>query len=98
MKRRKARDVEILQMNAAAFAVPPDATVLYFFNPFGGLVLERVVANIHRSFMRHPRRVHIVYVFDDNFAPLVRGQSWIAPVRRFRFYPHLEGGIYETRP
>jgi len=98
MKHRKAREVEILRMNAAQFEVPPDANVIYFYNPFSGRPLEQVVANIHASFTRNPRRLHIVYVFDDHFEPIVRGQPWIALTRRLRFHPNLECGIYETRP
>ena len=98
MKHRKARVVEVLRMNATQFDVPLDANVIYFFNPFSGRVLEQVVANIHVSFTRNPRRLHIVYVFDDHFEPIVRGQSWLALTRRLRFHPNLECGIYETRP
>ena len=41
-------------------------------------------------------RIQIVYVFDDHFEPIVRGQAWLAPMRRVKFHPHFECGIYET--
>ena len=98
MRGRKAAGVEVLTMNAARFEVPREANVIYFFNPFGGKILEQVVGNIRESFAANPRRIQIVYLFDDHFEPIVRGQTWLAPVRRVRFHPHFDCGIYETRP
>lgn len=98
MKRRKASAVEVLKMDAAQFEVPFDANVIYFYNPFAGKLLERVVSNIHVSFTKRPRRLHIVYINDDHFEAIVRGQSWLQCTRRLRFHPNLECGIYETKP
>lgn len=97
MKGRRAGTVEVMQMDAAEFEVPLDANVIYFYNPFAGRLLEQVVENIHASFTKRPRRLHIVYINDDHFELIVRGQSWLACTRRLRFHPNLECGIYETK-
>jgi hypothetical protein len=98
MRGRKAGAVDVLTMNAAQFEVPREANLIYFFNPFGGRVLEQVVANIRESFAANRRRIRIVYIFDDHFEPIVRGQGWLAPMRRVQFHPHFDCGIYETTP
>lgn len=48
-------------MASAAYAIPDQANLFYFFNPFGPAVLAPVIRNIERSIEAHPRRARIVY-------------------------------------
>jgi SAM-dependent methyltransferase len=48
--------------DATAYELPPEPLVLYFFNPFGAPVLERVLDNVERSLFRAPREVCAIYV------------------------------------
>ena len=52
---------EVITGDARRFAVPDDATVFYFFNPFDASVLRDVIGKIAESARRVPRRCTIVY-------------------------------------
>jgi hypothetical protein len=98
MRRRRAVSVNMVTIDAAKFEVPPDANVFYFYNPFAGRLLERVVENIHRSFQERPRRLSILYVNDDHFEPIVTTRHpWLHRTRQLQFYPRLKCGIYRSR-
>jgi len=58
----QCREIELHQMDARVFRVPPEVTVVYFWNPFCGEVLEQVFGNIRRSVLDSPRTVTIVYL------------------------------------
>jgi len=62
----RARDVELVACDAAAFAVPDDMTYAYFYNPFSGHTFERVLQNIVASLERRPRRLRLIYANPDN--------------------------------
>ncbi len=73
--------IESLAGDARRFEFPPEATVLYLFNPFPEHVLRQVLANLHRSVAANPRDVYVIYhnlVHESVFAD----QEWLQPVRR----------------
>jgi SAM-dependent methyltransferase len=47
--------------DAAEFALPPDPTLLFLFNPFPETVLRRVIGNLERSLREHPRGCYLLY-------------------------------------
>ena len=98
MKRRAARSIEIVCANASEFAIPLDASVLYFFNPFRGETLRQVLSNTRRSIELHPRTVSIVFFNNDLFEDLVDGQPWIR--RRFdaSSFHGYSCGVYLASP
>jgi hypothetical protein len=53
--------IEPLLGDAGAFEFPDEPLVVHFNNPFGESVMERVVANLTRSYERAPRPVVLVY-------------------------------------
>jgi SAM-dependent methyltransferase len=55
-------EIEVVEGDAAEFAIPDEATVFYFFNPFQRPLAERVVDNIQSSLCRDRRDACIVYV------------------------------------
>jgi SAM-dependent methyltransferase len=59
---QKCRDIQSLNVDFADYALPPEASVLFFFHPCSIRVLSEVVAGIGRSLLSHPRPLHIVYV------------------------------------
>ena len=85
LKRRRAGQVEIHHADAAAFAVPDDANVFFFFNPFGGATLERVVERIRQSWMSHPRELFFVYFNHGRFDECIEGQLWLRKVHETSF-------------
>ncbi|MDE2060236.1 MAG: class I SAM-dependent methyltransferase [candidate division NC10 bacterium] len=52
---------EIVHADAAEYQIPPEATVFFFFNPFGSSVLARVLHNIETSLAQAPRQIWIAY-------------------------------------
>jgi hypothetical protein len=60
---RQARAVRLVCADAAAFALPADPAVLYFYNPFREGVMRRVLAEVETSLLRTPRTVTIVLAF-----------------------------------
>jgi SAM-dependent methyltransferase len=85
MKRRRAGRVEIHHSDAAAFAVPDDANVFFFFNPFGGATLARVVERIRESWTAHPRDLFVIYFNHGRFDECIEGQSWLRKVHETSF-------------
>lgn len=59
---QKCPDIRCLNADFAAFELPPEAAVLFFFNPCRARVLSQVVAAIGRSLLSHPRPLYIAYV------------------------------------
>src|SRR5882762_1691143 len=59
---QKCRDIRSLNVDFADFALPPEASVLFFFHPCRTRVLSGVVGNIGRSLLSHPRALYIAYV------------------------------------
>ena len=56
-------------MDAAEYHLPNEPLVLFFYNPFGRLVMEKVVKNVMDSFQSNRRRMVIVYL-DPEYADL----------------------------
>ncbi len=54
-------DIEARCTDAAAFEIPAEPCVLFFYNPFGRDVMSRVVANVRRTFEGNPRPLYVIY-------------------------------------
>jgi SAM-dependent methyltransferase len=65
------RQVRFVAADAATFSDLDAVTHLYLYNPFPGVVMEQVMANVARSLAAAPRNLTIVYknpVFHDQIA------------------------------
>jgi hypothetical protein len=51
-----------LNVDFADYALPPEASVLFFFHPCRVRVLSGVVAAIGRSLLAQPRPLYVAYV------------------------------------
>jgi hypothetical protein len=58
---RAACPVRILCQDAAEFAFPEGACLLYLFHPFTAPVLTRVIERIEADFATHPRPLDVIY-------------------------------------
>jgi len=85
LKRRCAGQVEIHHADAAAFPVPDDANVFFFFNPFAGATLARVVERIQQSWTAHPRDMFFIYFDHGAFDRCLEGQPWLQKVHETSF-------------
>jgi hypothetical protein len=91
-RRLVCSNVDLVTADATAYAIPPEATVLFFCNPFGGEVLARVMENIRRSASEHPRPVRVVYLTAGEPPP---PQSWL--VKRQELKSFRRCVIYDVR-
>jgi len=57
----KCRNIEVLVIDATTYDLPPEPAVLYFFSPFAGSVMDKVIRNIERSVEKYPRRLLVVF-------------------------------------
>jgi hypothetical protein len=80
MKHRRAAHVEFHCFDAASFAVPDDANVFFFFNPFIGATLCEVIHHIHRSWCSHPRDLFVIFFNHCEFDQCVQGHDWLQKV------------------
>jgi SAM-dependent methyltransferase len=61
-KRMKCTSISSVCMDAKEFSIPQTPCVLYFYNPFKGETMDRVLSNIQESLLRSPRPLFLVYV------------------------------------
>lgn len=59
---RACEDVRCVLGNASEFAFPPGPLVIFMWNPFVGLVFDRVLSNLEDSLRREPREVYLLYL------------------------------------
>jgi len=53
---------EITIIDASQYEIPSSADCFYFFNPFDGFILDKVLQNILKSLEKYPRKILIVYL------------------------------------
>ena len=93
----RCQDVELILADATQWKVPPEATVLFFFNPFDGEVLAKVCDNIQQSLAEAPRKLTIIYVRADKFFEKeIDWQRWLTRTRELSC---VEGKVtvYESK-
>jgi SAM-dependent methyltransferase len=98
-KRARCRAAEVIVADAAAFAVPSDASVLFLYAPFDGPVLEAALQAIQRSLAQAPRRMTVIFKNPAALTPLLDRHPWL--VKRDEFpaaYGRHSIFILEARP
>ena len=58
----KCTSVESLCMDFLDFELPPERSVLFFFDPCGESVLSKMLARIEQSLQARPRDLYLIYV------------------------------------
>lgn len=82
---RKRNVIELVCRDAADYPLPPERSVLYFWNPFGETVLEKLLGNIQRSLAAAPREAYIVYLNPVHRDGLDRC-GFLTPIKRTHLY------------
>ena len=95
MKGKEAQQVDVVQADATVFAVPDDANVIYFFNPFGGETLSRVISNIYQSHQQHKRDIFIIFFNNDHFEARRHILPGLRKLHQGKFYPDYSCGLYQ---
>ena len=58
---RRCNGIDLVNADAAGFAIPEGPLVLFLFNPFARPVMQQVVRNVHTSYRANPRRIIVIY-------------------------------------
>jgi SAM-dependent methyltransferase len=74
--RQACHDIDVLCEDAAEFTFPDAPLVIYMFNPFDGVVLSQVLANLERSLRLHPRDAFLIYYNPSHAAVLDRSSAF----------------------
>lgn len=93
----KCQHIDIVAIDAAAYEVPDDATVLYFANPFSGEILDRVLDNIKASLMRAPRPISVISHSHEPTYPFeqqIRSCPWLQVRTTVSLQRHTRAWIY----
>ena len=86
--------IRIVESDAVLYEYSGAENVLYFYNPFGEIVLRRVLESLERSLIANPRPIWILY-----FAPQHRAAFDAQPFLRLAAHKVLGGAdhlIYEN--
>jgi hypothetical protein len=82
-RRLRCKDIEVWSGDSRDFPVPPDASVVFLYNPFRGCVLRRVLANLRSSLDSHPRPLRIIYNNPVHFFEIAGDYPWLVESSRF---------------
>ena len=77
--------IEALHIDAVQFILPDGPLILYFFNPFDGIVLEQVLANIRRAASLSSRKIFIIYLYLENEELFKASEAFLPVFRWHRF-------------
>jgi hypothetical protein len=101
MPRLCCKELEIFCQDAAQFNIPPDVTVVFFFNPFHGTILDRVFDNLQTSLRERPRSLTVIcnlppLAFTDQlqFEHQIRACSWLKLCKERSFGPESRWLIF----
>ena len=80
----RCQDIELCLTDARTYAIPPEVSVIYLWNPFGPDILDRVLENIHQSVRTSPREVRILYFTPPGvqYIDECKNLGWLKEVKR----------------
>lgn len=64
-RKLRCQNLDIFVGDAAAYSVPNDVTIVYFFNPFSGATLRSVLQNLRQSLRAAPRDLWVICNLPD---------------------------------
>ena len=96
IRKSGAENIEIVQADAAAFQVPSQASVYFFYNPFGKETFEPVLQNIRKSHQSYPRSASILVLNSEDFVALARDYCWIVQRSSGVSVPNMPWARYEV--
>lgn len=78
-RRLRCRDVEVITCSADAYVIPPAPLTIFFWNPFGGEILERVLDNVRLSHRERPRRIRVIAAYPpaSEFEQRIAAHAWL---------------------
>ncbi len=95
--KHRCGSTRIVNTDAREFAIPEDATVMFFFNPFRGELLTEVVRHIRDSWLAHPRPITFLVSNHASFIADTGSADWLVAASFWPAYPHISCGVIRTR-
>jgi SAM-dependent methyltransferase len=96
IRRAGADNIELVAADAADFEVPAEASVYFFYNPFGKDRFEPVLRNIRKSHHSHPRPASILALNSEDFLSLARDCAWLVPKQTGMAVPDMRWDRFEV--
>ncbi len=96
MRYKRAKRIELHKLDAMQYSVPKDVNIIYFFNPFKGQILQKVVDRIYDSYKQYPRNIYIIFFNNDHFENIIKNQKWITRIYQGGFY-RCSVGLYVSK-
>lgn len=98
-RRLVCKDVQIIAKDACHYEIPLDATVIFFFSPFGDESISKVMNNIHNSLTLAPRKLMVVFCNPRIFENVLRNNcEWLAKCWEFKRYDRVRVVCYANVP
>jgi len=96
-QRLHCKSIEVITMDVTTYQLPSDATILYFQNPFSGVILDAVLEKIKSSLVAAPRRITMVtnsHTALAEFEQQIRKRSWLKMVQEIDTTGGLKAWLY----
>jgi SAM-dependent methyltransferase len=94
--------IRMVQADAVEFAYPAAPTVLFLFNPFGAVVMRRLLRVLARRFADRPGELDILYVNNEQESELEQARGFVrlfaGKVRRSRADMAADRHILTSQP
>ncbi|MBV6452347.1 MAG: hypothetical protein MHPDNHAH_03104 [Anaerolineales bacterium] len=91
-KTKSKAEFEILHLDASEYAIPADANLLFFSNPFNEALTAKVIGNILKSYEQSPREIWVVHLHPQ-------GNMAFANHPRFKIvHEAREGFVFRLEP
>jgi precorrin-6B methylase 2 len=86
----RTSQVELVTIDATAYVIPPDVSVIFLYNPFHGEVLKKVFDNIRASLVANPRDLTIIYRHPYSFEGQSKDMDWLVQSHEYTgMYRHI---------
>lgn len=83
-RRLRCPDVSFVTQDATTFEFPADTRCVFLYNPFGGAVLDAMLANLRRSVEASPRPLALIVSTPDRAERALAGASWVRKAGEFQ--------------
>lgn len=84
-KTRVVSGCQIIESDAANYAIKADENVFFMFNPFDETILDKVLCNIAASLLMYPRKILIIY-HNPKGAQIIEQRGDFALVQKSTFW------------
>ncbi len=60
-KTKSPSNISIYNIDATTYKFQPEDSIIFMYNPFNGIIFEKVIKNLSQSLQDHPRKMTIIY-------------------------------------